>query len=182
MAERRGFRWKCRWALGSARGHAGRRTKESDAELDTGEAMKQAGMAGYFTKSQLSRGGIPATEVGRRYAHSYSPESGWYVIGIPREFQVGSAKGTDHASPFSYDTHVPLAFYGLAFQPGIYRTHAEPVDVAVTLASLLGINAPALATGRVLTEALQPPRHSGATATAPPQIVAPAPSPSGAPQ
>ena len=136
--------------------------KESDAEADAGEAMKQAGLAGYLTKSQLARGETPATEVGRRYAHSYSPEGGWYVIGIPSPFHVGITKGTDHATPFSYDTHVPLAFYGLAFQPGTYRTHAEPVDLAVTLASLLGINAPAEATGRVLTEALQPPHHSTA--------------------
>jgi predicted AlkP superfamily pyrophosphatase or phosphodiesterase len=137
---------------------------ESVAEGDIGEAMKQAGLAGYFTKSQLARGDTPATETGLRYAHSYSPEGGWYVIGVPRPFQVGVTHGTDHATPFSYDTHVPLAFYGLAFQPGTYRTHAEPVDLAVTLASLLGINAPAQATGRVLTEALQPPHHS----TAPP--------------
>jgi arylsulfatase A-like enzyme len=90
------------------------------------------------------------------------------VIGVPSPFQVGITKGTDHASPFSYDTHVPLAFYGLAFQPGIYRTHAEPVDLAVTLASLLGINAPAQATGRVLTEALQPPRHPATLPATPP--------------
>ena len=134
--------------------------KESDAEADVGEAMKQAGLAGYFTKAQLARGETPATEMGRRYAHSYSPEGGWYVMGIPSPFLVGGLKGTDHATPFSYDTHVPLAFYGLAFQPGTYRTHAEPVDLALTLASLLGINAPAKATGRVLTEALQPPHHS----------------------
>jgi len=140
--------------------------KESDAEADAGEAMKQAGLAGFFTKSQLARGETPATEVGRRYAHSYSPEGGWYVIGIPTPFHVGITKGTDHATPFSYDTHVPLAFYGLAFQPGTYRTHAEPVDLAVTLASLLGINAPALATGRVLTEAVQMPHHSTAPAGA----------------
>ncbi len=139
---------------------------ESDAEADAGEAMKQAGLAGYFTKSQLARGETPATEIGRRYSHSYSPEGGWYVIGIPHPFQVGITKGTDHATPFSYDTHVPLAFYGLAFQPGIYRTHAEPVDLAVTLASLLGINAPAEATGRVLTEALPPPHHSTAPSSA----------------
>ena len=140
--------------------------KESDAEADAGEAMKQAGLGGYFTKSQLAHGETPATEIGRRYAHSYSPEGGWYVIGIPRPFQIGVAKGTDHATPFSYDTHVPLAFYGLAFQPGIYRTHAEPVDLAVTLASLLGINAPAQATGRVLTEAL-PPHHSATPSAMP---------------
>jgi hypothetical protein len=148
--------------------------KESDAEADAGEAMKQAGLAGYFTKSQLARGETPATEIGRRYAHSYSPEGGWYVIGIPTPFNVGITKGTDHATPFSYDTHVPLAFYGLAFQPGTYRTHAEPVDLAATLASLLGINAPAKAAGRVLTEALQPPHH----AIAPP-VAAPATPPTG---
>lgn len=128
---------------------------EAVAEDNVGEAMKQAGLSSYFTKSQLSRGEVPPTEVGRRYAHSYSPEGGYYVMGVPAQFQVGILIGTDHATPFSYDTHVPLAFYGLAFQTGLYRTHAEPVDLAVTLASMLGINAPAKATGRVLTEALR---------------------------
>ena len=137
--------------------------KEADAEADTGEAMKQAGFPGYYTKSQLAHGETPNTEMGRRYAHSYSPYGGWYVMGIPSLFHVGTTSGTDHATPFSYDTHVPLAFYGLAFQPGVYRTHAEPVDLAVTLASLLGINAPTHATGRVLTEALQAPRRPAAT-------------------
>ncbi|MGB8775944.1 MAG: alkaline phosphatase family protein [Terriglobales bacterium] len=141
--------------------------KESENEAAVGEAMKQVGLAGYFTKSQLARGEVPATEVGRRYAHSYSPEGGWYVMGIPSLFQVGITNGTDHATPFSYDTHVPLAFYGLAFQPGTYRTHAEPVDLAVTLASLLGINAPTAATGRVLTEAIAPPHHSASSPPAP---------------
>ena len=155
--------------------------KESDAEADVGEAMKQVGFAGYFTKSELARSETAATEIGRRYAHSYSPEGGWYVMGVPTPFIVGTTKGTDHATPFSYDTHVPLAFYGLAFQPGIYRTHAEPVDLAVTLASLLGINAPAQATGRVLTEALQPP-HRFATLPATLPAAQPATPPSGGTQ
>ncbi|MBZ5550376.1 MAG: alkaline phosphatase family protein [Acidobacteriia bacterium] len=146
------------WLNDQAFASAGR--KEAEAETDAGQAMTEAGLAGYFTKSQLARGETPNTEAGRRYAHSYSPEGGWYVIGVPPPFHVGTSKGTDHATPFSYDTHVPLAFYGLAFQPGVYRTHAEPVDLAVTLASLLGINPPAQATGRVLTEALQAPRKT----------------------
>jgi hypothetical protein len=147
------------WLNDEAFAGAGR--KEADAESDTGESMKQIGMTGYFTKSQLAHGerGVPNTEMGRRYAHSYSPVGGWYVLGVPNPFQVGGLKGTDHATPFSYDTHVPLAFYGLGFQPGIYRTHAEPVDLAVTLASLLGINAPTQATGRVLVEAVAPPHR-----------------------
>ncbi len=130
--------------------------KEEDAERAVGEAMKQAGLRGYFTRSQLAQGAVPDTEMGRRYLHSYSPAGGWYVLGVPAPFVVGGLKGTDHATPYSYDTHVPLAFYGLPFQLGAFRTHAEPVDLAVTLASLLGINVPTHAIGRVLTEALAP--------------------------
>ncbi len=128
--------------------------KEYDAENAVGEAMKQAGLRDYFTKSQLAAGEVPRTDLGAKFLHSYSPEAGWYVMGVPQPYTVGGVRGTDHASPYTYDTHVPLAFYGLAFLPGTYRTHVEPVDLAVTLSSLLGINAPTAATGRVLTEAL----------------------------
>ncbi len=134
--------------------------KEHDAETAVGEAMKQAGMRGYYTKSQLAQGQVPADALGKKFLHSYSPEAGWYVLGVPEIYTVGPPKGTDHASPYTYDTHVPLSFYGLPFSPGTYRTHAEPVDLAVTLASLLGINAPTHAVGRVLTEALVPAHHT----------------------
>jgi arylsulfatase A-like enzyme len=136
--------------------------KERDAESAAGEAMKQAGLRDYFTKSQLAEGEVPATALGKKYLNSYSPEGGWYVMGVPEPYTVGPAKGTDHASPYTYDTHVPLAFYGLPFRTGTYRTHAEPVDLAPTFASLLGINAPTHSVGRVLTEAIAPP-HEGVT-------------------
>jgi arylsulfatase A-like enzyme len=134
--------------------------KEHDAEAAVGDAMMQVGLRDYFTKSQLAEGEVPGNELGKKFLHSYSPEGGWYVMGIPQPYTVGGVKGTDHASPYTYDTHVPLAFYGLPFRPGTYRSHAEPVDLAVTLASLLGINAPTHAVGRVLTEALAPPHNA----------------------
>jgi hypothetical protein len=127
---------------------------ERDAEKTVGEAMKQAGLRDYYTKSQLAEGEAPATPIGRKFLNSYSPEGSWYVMGVPDIYTVGAPRGTDHGTPYSYDTHVPLAFYGLPFQPGTYRTSVEPVDLATTLASLLGINAPTHAVGRVLTEAL----------------------------
>jgi hypothetical protein len=133
---------------------------ERDAEAAVGEAMKQAGLRGFYTKSQLAEGEAPGTALGRKYLNSYSPEGSWYVMGIPDIYTVGSTRGTDHASPYEYDTHVPLAFYGLAFQPGTYRSSVEPVDMATTFASLLGINAPTHSVGRVLTEALAAP-HRG---------------------
>jgi hypothetical protein len=120
----------------------------------------------------LAEGQVPHTEMGRRYEHSYSPLGGWYVMAVPSPFTVGSENGTDHGLPYSYDTHVPLAFYGIPFQPGTYRTHAEPVDLAVTLASLLGINPPTHATGRVLTEALTTARRAESSSR-PPNVQAP---------
>ena len=142
---------------------AAAKINEADAEQAVGKALMRLGMRGYFTRSQLERGEVPPTKLGRQYLHSYSPHSGWYVLGIPPPFVVAVRSGTDHGSPYSYDTHVPLAFYGLAFQPGSYRTAVEPVDLAATLASLLGINAPSGSVGRVLTEALASRRGENAT-------------------
>jgi len=137
--------------------------KERDAETAVGEAMKRAGLRNYYTKWELAEGSVPNTALGRRYLNSYSQEGGWWVMGVPDPYTIGPAHGADHTSPYTYDTHVPLAFYGLPFQTGVYRTDAEPVDLAPTLASLLGINAPTHSRGRVLTEALAP-LHSGGTA------------------
>jgi len=131
---------------------------ERDAEAAVGEAMKQAGLRDYYTKAQLAAGDVPNTELGRKYLNSYSPEGSWFVMGVPDIYSVGGVKGTDHASPYNYDTHVPLALYGLPFRAGTYRTNVEPIDLSPTLASLLGINAPTHSVGRVLTETLAPTR------------------------
>ena len=132
--------------------------KEHDAENAVGEAMKHMGVRDFYTKSQLAAGEVPDTELGHKYLNSYSPEGSWYVMGVPDIYSVGPAEGTDHASPYNYDTHVPLAFYGLPFHPGTYRGSVEPTDLAPTLASLLGLNAPTHSIGRVLTEALTTPQ------------------------
>ena len=92
--------------------------------------------------------------MGTKYANSYSPLGGWYLIGVPPPYVLFEDSGADHGSPYTYDAHVPLLFYGLPFQPGTYRTSVEPVDMVATLASLLGFNAPSHAVGRVLTESL----------------------------
>src|SRR5271154_6872733 len=68
---------------------ANARVKERDAESAVGEAMKQAGLRDYFTKSQLAAGEVPNTALGKKFLHSYSPEAGWYVMGVPEIYSVG---------------------------------------------------------------------------------------------
>jgi hypothetical protein len=138
--------------------------RERDAENAVGEQMKQVGLRDYYTKSQLAAGEAPNIPLGRKYLNSYSPEGSWYVMGVPDIYSVGGASGTDHASPYNYDTHVPLAFFGIPFQAGVYRSSVEPIDLVSTLASLLGINAPTHSVGRVLTEALSVSHHDASQA------------------
>ncbi len=108
-----------------------------------------------YSREQLAAGQFPASEWGLLLAHSYSPNGGWYVMVIPEAFQMPVlAHGTTHFTPWSYDRHVPLGFYGAPFTTGIYRGRVQPVDLAATLASLLGINQPSASIGRVLTQAI----------------------------
>jgi hypothetical protein len=109
-----------------------------------------------YTRDQLASGTLPPSEWGLLLAHSYSPNGGWYVMVIPEAFQMQtlSSGGTTHFSPWSYDRHVPLGFYGAPFTPGIYHGRVQPVDLAATLASLLGVNQPSASVGKVLTQAI----------------------------
>ena len=141
----------------SAEAFTSAKLTQAEAERAAGEVLlKESPAVGYFTRSQIARGELPPGETGRRYAHSAAPTGGWYVIMVPQAYVMEYPAGTTHSSPYTYDTHVPLAFYGPPFQPGTYRGHAEPVDLAATLASLLGISPPSHSVGRVLTEALSP--------------------------
>ena len=109
-----------------------------------------------YTRLQMASGEVPATDEGRRILHSYSANGGWYVLMTPTFLAQGSRSGTNHFTPYSYDRHVPLAFFGTPFVPGMYHGLVAPVDIAATFASLLQVNRPSSATGRVLTEALAP--------------------------
>jgi predicted AlkP superfamily pyrophosphatase or phosphodiesterase len=117
-----------------------------------------------YTREQLASGQLPPSEWGLLLAHSYSPNGGWYVMVIPAAYQMQKlSEGTTHFSPWSYDRHVPLGFYGAPFIPGIYHGRVQPVDLAATLASVLGVNQPSASVGTVLVQAI----HMPATLPAP---------------
>jgi Type I phosphodiesterase / nucleotide pyrophosphatase len=119
-----------------------------------------------YTRLQLASGQLPPTQWGELIAHSYVSHGNWFVMLILDGYQMqGSGPmmtGTTHFSPWSYDRHVPLAFYGAPFKPGEYHQLVAPVDMAVTFASLAGVNRPSAAVGRVLTEAIKPAVANGA--------------------
>jgi predicted AlkP superfamily pyrophosphatase or phosphodiesterase len=86
---------------------------------------------------------------------SYRPgRSGDLVVILKPNWIIHGATGTTHGTPYDYDEHVPVVFFGAGIRPGWYDAAATPADVAPTLASLVGITL-TRASGHVLTEALK---------------------------
>ena len=133
-------------------------------QATSGKLPPMLQVVGTYTRLQLANGDLPHTPFGAELAHSYTDRGLWYTMLVLGGYQMedlsawGGKTGTTHFSPWNYDRHVPLAFYGSAFRTGTYRGRVEPVDLAATLASLLGVNQPSAAIGHILTQAIQPAR------------------------
>jgi hypothetical protein len=121
-------------------------------------ALRPATLRRVYTKVQIAAGDVPNTEEGQMILHSYTTNGGWWVMVSPGMYQMSGheSSGTTHFSPYSYDRHVPLAFFGAPFVAGTYLERTAPVDIAATFAALLRVNQPSACVGRVVTEALKP--------------------------
>jgi predicted AlkP superfamily pyrophosphatase or phosphodiesterase len=132
-----------------------------ELERIAGEAaMTVPGIRRYFTRTQLERGAIsPADPIARRVLHGFYPRRSGDVVVVYDPFKyLGDTIPATHGSPYSYDTHVPLILMGSQIKPGRYTEAATPADLAPTLATILGVQAPSNAVGRVLTEGIAPQR------------------------
>ena len=81
----------------------------------------------------------------KRYLNGYSPErSGNLFIMLQPGWQNMSWQktGTTHGSVYTYDTHVPLIFYGKNVPHGFTYDATTPSQIAATLSALTGITPP----------------------------------------
>ncbi|MBT8284841.1 MAG: alkaline phosphatase family protein [Flavobacteriaceae bacterium] len=62
--------------------------------------------------------------------------------------------GSTHGSPYPYDTHVPLLFYGKGIPQGSTVERTEIDDIAPTISALLGIAFPSGTSGQPIEEVL----------------------------
>jgi hypothetical protein len=117
-------------------------------------AMRQPAVAGYYTA-----GGACSThdDWERRFRNSFHPaRSGDVMLSYQPEYveDYGGDRGISYGSLYNYDASVPLFFYGPQFRAGVYESIVESVDVAPTLARVMGVAAPSSSTGRVLAQAI----------------------------
>ena len=131
---------------------------ESKAEEIAAEAAAmQPDVAAAFTRTQFLTGTLPNIPIARKAANSFNSKRSGDVFLVAAPFAVASstASGTTHGTPWNYDAQVPLIFWGGPFKPGFYPNACQPVDLAATLAALLGLTQPSDTQGTPLTVSLK---------------------------
>lgn len=118
-------------------------------------------VARVYTRSELESGLIGAGDrIDQRVRNGFNTQHSGDLIVIHEPNWLGGGGGpgggTTHGSPYAYDTHVPLVFWGpeALVKPGLYNGAAAVHDIAPTLATMLGIAMPSGAVGRTLAEIL----------------------------
>src|SRR5262245_60714361 len=94
------------------------------------------------------------------FARAYFPGRSGQVMVVGREGEILTRHEAEyafmHGSPWSYDTDIPLVFWGAPFvRSGRYTEPVSQEDVAPTLARALDLGLGGV-TGRVLAAALKP--------------------------
>ncbi len=102
-----------------------------------------------YTHRSLVSGGEPADSFAVLYRNSYYPGRAWDDLsrfGVDLRYgegdYIGSRTGTNHETPYWYDRHVPMIFYGAGVEAGVSDDPVYTFDFAPTLAGLAGIAVP----------------------------------------
>ncbi len=97
-----------------------------------------------------------ATGILNHLQNGYNQKFSGDVLLVPTPATIRyPKKGTTHGSGYSYDTHIPIIFYGNCIQKGSSKKKYRIIDIAPTVANLLEIEAPNGTTGQVIKEALK---------------------------
>ena len=109
--------------------------------------------------TSLKRGTVPDNGLTRAVLHNYNAarsgnvyvvfNPGWFINNLD-----GLSVAVVHGSPWRYDTYVPIIFAGNGIKPQTVSRRVHTVDVALTLATVIGTLPPSGAAGEVLVEVL----------------------------
>jgi predicted AlkP superfamily pyrophosphatase or phosphodiesterase len=146
------------------------RNKLNGAAFDPGPMMwkfaaalrENARVARVDTFANFARADTTKDAVARRWSRMFTPGadafpgvSALLAATLQPYDYYGSTTQATHGSVHDYDAHVPVVFLGRPFVSGRIVTKVNVVDIAPTLAHVLGITPLETLDGRVLREALR---------------------------
>ena len=123
-----------------------------------GQLLKLPGMQRVDRVSTLAAAAAKGDVIARRWLHAIPTD---FQAELTVSFKPGyywyTTRYATHGSPHDLDARIPILLMGPLVKPGRYTKPAYSVDVAPTLAEMLGIPPTERVDGRVLTEALRRP-------------------------
>lgn len=97
--------------------------------------------------------------IARRWLHMFRPGGDVAAVVTLEPYSVfGNGNVATHGSPHDYDAHVPLILWGEPFRAARLDGVVRVVDLAPTLAAVLGVRVTEKVDGRVLPQALRETR------------------------
>lgn len=116
--------------------------------------LQVPGIARVDWMRDLRKADFAADPIARRWVHQIGDNASIdMVITLTRYSTWYNAVAT-HGSPYDQDAHVPIIFFGPWAKPGRYTDFARTVDMAPTLAQMIGVRPTEKLDGVVLTKAL----------------------------
>jgi hypothetical protein len=103
-----------------------------------------------YTRTELEHQNLSGDPIDQLMQRGFHRERAGDLFIVQKPYWIAYKDGTSHGTPFSYDTHVPVIFYGHGIRAGRFDENIRVADVAPTLAALLGVNEPSGSVGRVL--------------------------------
>ena len=125
-------------------------------ELTSNFLLKEKGVANVFPKSVLRQGNFSEGGQKGMVIRGYNPKRSGDIAFVlePGWYESGWVQGTTHGSSYTYDTHVPILFYGKGIKKGSSVQYHTITDIAATLAILLKTKFPSGCTGQPVAELL----------------------------
>jgi predicted AlkP superfamily pyrophosphatase or phosphodiesterase len=92
----------------------------------------------------------------RKISNTYSPlRSGDVMVILQPGWVDRGEYVTNHNSPFDYDSHVPLIWYGWSVNRAVVNRRVNMTDIAATLSTIVRIPLPNASSGEPLTEIIR---------------------------
>lgn len=118
-------------------------------------AIQFSGVSQAMTATALQNGHFAGGVLGRMQNSYFPRNSGDVMINLmPGWIEYTDGRLSDSGSPYNYDTHVPLIWYGGVVGNTDVEHDVNMSDVAPTIADILGIAPPPAATGTPIPEIL----------------------------
>ncbi len=145
--------------LDRARFRAGGVDADSTVRALRAALLALPGMARVDRVEQLAAKAAQGDKIARRWFQSVPPDlQAVLTVTFKEGFYPAATRYATHGTPYDLDAHIPILFMGPMITPGRYAQPIRSVDIAPTLAEIVGVEPIEPIDGRVLRMILPAPR------------------------